>query len=297
MEIKLAFQSYAVAMKTTLELAEKTVISYEHNLKGYLNYLDANEIKDTDKITGLMIQNYLNRLAESLSASTVNNHASAIRSFHHFLADKYDVKDPSVSISVRKIPKRMPIYATEEEIEKILMQLDESPLEMTYKTIFMCIYGCGLRISECLSMTISQVNLDAGFLRITGKGNKQRIVPVPEMTQKAMRYYLDTIRPLHSLNTSRTFFLNQKGKQVTSESVEKMLKYCCREAGIQKEITPHKLRHSYATHLLNHGADLRAIQELLGHSSISTTEIYTHVQKERLLEGYRKFHAGSKESL
>ena len=146
-------------------------------------------------------------------------------------------------------------------------------------------------------MTISQVNLDAGFLRITGKGNKQRIVPVPEMTQKAMRYYLDTIRPLHSLNTSRTFFLNQKGKQVTSESVEKMLKYCCRQAGIQKEITPHKLRHSYATHLLNHGADLRAIQELLGHSSISTTEIYTHVQKERLLEGYRKFHAGSKESL
>ncbi|MBQ4343922.1 MAG: tyrosine-type recombinase/integrase, partial [Erysipelotrichaceae bacterium] len=170
-------------------------------------------------------------------------------------------------------------------------------VHLLYKTIFMTIYGCGLRISECLSMTLSQVNLDAGFLRIAGKGNKERIVPVPELTRKTMRYYLDTLRPLFAYRSSHTFFINQKGKQVTSESVEKMLKYCCREAGIDKEITPHKLRHSYATHLLNHGADLRAIQELLGHSSISTTEIYTHVQKERLIEGYRRYHAGSKENI
>ncbi len=297
MDIKMAFQVYLVAMKTTLEMADKTIISYEHDLKGYMNYLEASKINDTDSITGLVIQNYLNEQVKSLSSSSINRCASSIRSFHHFLADKYDMKDPSLSISVRKASKKMPVYATEEEIEKILNQLDDSPLHMTYKTIFMCIYGCGLRISECLSMTMSQANLEAGFLRITGKGNKQRIVPVPEMTMKAMRYYLDTIRPLHSIKTSRTFFISQKGKQVTSESVEKMLKYCCKEAGIQKSITPHKLRHSYATHLLNHGADLRAIQELLGHSSISTTEIYTHVQKERLLEGYRKFHAGSKENL
>ena len=112
-----------------------------------------------------------------------------------------------------------------------------------------------------------------------------------------MRYYLDTIRPVYRTAQSKTFFINQKGKHLTSESVEKMLKWCCIQAGIEKPITPHKLRHSYATHLLNGGADLRAIQELLGHSSISTTEIYTHVHKERLLEGYRKFHARAKETL
>ena len=297
MELKQAFHSYTIAMKTSLQLSKKTIVSYEHDLNLYLEYLETLSIKDTDEITSLTIQQYLNQLSEQFSSATCNRHASSIRSFHHFLSDKYDISDSSASVTVRKVSKKVPVYATEEEIEKILLQLDDSPKHLLYKTIFIVIYGCGLRISECLSMTLSQVNLEAAFVRITGKGNKERIVPIPEVTKKAMRYYLDTVRPLSSTSTSRTFFINQKGKQVTSESVEKMLKYCCMQAGIKKEITPHKLRHSYATHLLNHGADLRAIQELLGHASISTTEIYTHVQKERLLEGYRKFHAGSKEIL
>ncbi len=297
MQLDKAFQAYLLAMKTSLQLAEKTIISYEHDLKLYCSYLQSEQITDTEEITGLLIQTYLNQLGKEVSNATLNRHVSSIRSFHHFLSDKYDIKDPSLSLTVRKNSRKIPVYATEEEIERILMQLDDSPKQMLYKTIFMVIYGCGLRISECLTMTNSQVNLEAGFLRITGKGEKERIVPVPEMTRKAMRYYWDTLRPLFANRSSHTFFINQKGRQVTSESVEKMLKYCCKEAGITKEITPHKLRHSYATHLLNHGADLRAIQELLGHSSISTTEIYTHVQKERLLEGYRRYHAGSKESL
>lgn len=297
MQLKPAFQSYFLAMKTSLQFSEKTIISYEHDLKQYQLYLESEHIDDFDGVSGLMIQNYLNELSKRYSNATLNRHASAIRSFHHFLSDKYELNDPSLSLTVRKNTRKIPVYATEEEIERILLQLDDSPVHLLYKTIFMTIYGCGLRISECLSMTLSQVNLDAGFLRIAGKGNKERIVPVPELTRKAMRYYLDTLRPLFAHRSSHTFFINQKGKQVTSESVEKMLKYCCREAGIDKEITPHKLRHSYATHLLNHGADLRAIQELLGHSSISTTEIYTHVQKERLIEGYRRYHAGSKENI
>lgn len=297
MQLDKAIQAYLLAMKTTLGLAEKTIISYEHDIKLYCAFLKQEQISDTHEVSGLIIQTYLNELAKNVSNATLNRHLSSIRSFHHFLADKYDVNDPSVSLTVRKNSQKIPVYATEEEIERILMQLDDTPGQMLYKTIFIVIYGCGLRISECLSMTLSQVNLEAGFLRITGKGEKERIVPVPSKTLKAMRYYLDTIRPLYSTRSSHTFFISQKGKQVTSESVEKMLKYCCREAGIAKEITPHKLRHSYATHLLNHGADLRAIQELLGHSSISTTEIYTHVQKERLLEGYRRYHAGSKEKL
>ena len=166
-----------------------------------------------------------------------------------------------------------------------------------YQTIFITLYGCGLRISECLELKPSQVHLDEKFMRILGKGNKERIVPIPEFTYHALRFYLDTIRPVHQSVHSKTFFINEKGKQLTSESVEKMLKWCCIQAGIEKNITPHKLRHSYATHLLNGGADLRAIQELLGHASISTTEIYTHVHKERLLEGYQKFHAKAKETL
>lgn len=292
MKLEAAFKSYRLAMKTTLQLAERTIISYEHDLKLYENFLKSEEIDTIDEVSAKLIQRYLNEQFNGFSSSTLNRHATSIRSFHHFISDKYDIKDPSVSIMVKKVSKKVPVYCTEEEIDQILSQLDATPKGILYKTIFLTIYGCGLRISECLNLTLSQVNLDAGFLRVLGKGNKERIVPVPDLTKQAMKVYLDTIRPLHSTKHSKTFFISQKGNHVTSESVEKMLKYCVEKAGIKKEITPHKLRHSYATHLLNHGADLRAIQELLGHASISTTEIYTHVQKERLLEGYRKFHAG-----
>lgn len=297
MKIHQAFQTYFLAMKTTLQLSERTIVNREIDLKQYRNYLEREQLQDIESLTPIMIQSYINDLSQTKSNATINRHASSIRSFHQFLSDKYDIKDPSLSITVRKVSRKVPVYCTEEEIDQILIQLDNDPKGILYKTIFLTIYGCGLRISECLGLTLSQVNLESGFLRVLGKGNKERIVPVPKGTLTVMKYYLDTIRPLHSTKNSKTFFISQKGNHVTSESVEKMLRYCCVQAGIKKEITPHKLRHSYATHLLNHGADLRAIQELLGHSSISTTEIYTHVQKERLLEGYRQFHAGMKEKL
>ena len=297
MELIKAVQRYELAMKTTMQLSDKTIVSYQKDLKHYFNYLKSHEVHDLEQITGLLIQQYLHEQSEIKSAATLNRYITAIRSFHHFLADKYDFKDPSLGLSVRKKAQRIPVYATEQEIDKILDQLDDSPKSQTFKTIFITLYGCGLRISECLDLTLSQVYMEEKFLRVLGKGGKERIVPIPEFTYHSMRYYLDTIRPLYRTVHSKTFFINQKGKHLTSESVEKMLKWCCIQAGIDKPITPHKLRHSYATHLLNGGADLRAIQELLGHSSISTTEIYTHVHKERLLEGYRKFHAKAKETL
>lgn len=292
MKLKEAFDVYRLAMKTSLGYSENTIVSYEHDLKLYLGALASQNVQNIEDVDALLIQGYFNELSEECSNATLNRHATAIRSFHHFLSDKYDMTDPSLSTSVRRVSRKIPVYATLEEIEKILQQLEDTPKGMLYRTIFIVLYGCGLRISECLSLTLSQVNLETGYLRVLGKGNKERVVPVPEFTLKSIRYYIDTIRPLHAKKTSKTLFVSQKGKQVTSESVEKMLKYCCIQAGIAKPITPHKLRHSYATHLLDNGADLRAIQELLGHSSISTTEIYTHVQKDRLIEGYRKFHAG-----
>ena len=297
MELMKAVQRYELAMKTTMQLSDKTIVSYQKDLKHYFNYLKSHEVHDLEQITGLLIQQYLHEQSEIKSAATLNRYMTAIRSFHHFLADKYDFKDPSLGLSVKKKAQRIPVYATEQEIDKILDQLDDSPKSQTFKTIFITLYGCGLRISECLDLTLSQVYMEEKFLRVLGKGGKERIVPIPEFTYHRMRYYLDTIRPLYRTVHSKTFFINQKGKHLTSESVEKMLKWCCIQAGIDKPITPHKLRHSYATHLLNGGADLRAIQELLGHSSISTTEIYTHVHKERLLEGYRKFHAKAKETV
>ena len=297
MELMKAVQRYELAMKTTMQLSDKTIVSYQCDLQLYLNFLKMHEIKELEQITGLLIQQYLHEQAEIKSAATLNRYISAIRSFHQFLADKYDCKDPSLGISVKKNAQKVPVYATEQEIDKIFDQLDDSLKSQTFKTIFITLYGCGLRLSECLDLTLAQVHLEEKFLRVLGKGGKERIVPIPEFTYHSMRYYLDTIRPVYRTVHSKTFFINSKGKHLTSESVEKMLKWCCIQAGIDKPITPHKLRHSYATHLLNGGADLRAIQELLGHSSISTTEIYTHVHKERLLEGYRKFHAKAKETL
>ena len=162
--------------------------------------------------------------------------------------------------------------------------------DILYHAVLEMIYGCGLRISECLNAEASRVNLNEGFLRVSGKGNKDRIIPIPKYSLPIIKEYFFKVRPGWVKPKEKLFFINEKGKPVRCEKIENMLKYVCQQTGIEKPITPHKLRHSYATHLLDHGADLRVIQQLLGHSDISTTEIYTHVETKRLKEGYKSFH-------
>ena len=175
---------------------------------------------------------------------------------------------------------------------------DEIPEDLFNHTLLETIYGLGLRVSECVNLKTNQVNLEDGFVKILGKGNKERLMPIPDKTLEIMKRYFQTLRPLWQKKNSNYFFLNKKGNPTYSEYVEKMLRETNIKANIKKHITPHKLRHSYATHLLQGGADLRVIQELLGHSDISTTEIYTHVDSERLKKTYMDNHPlGNKKSL
>ncbi len=271
--------------------AQHTIISYSHDLDLYKCFLHEKGIDDPAKVNDIIIDEFVNKLNKKYASSSSARIKTAIRNFHRFLSFKYDMKDPTVNLSVSKREKRLPIYATVDEIEKLMCIFnDEIPQDLFDHAILESIYGMGLRISECCSLKTNQVNLSDGFVKILGKGNKERLIPIPTKTRNVMDAYFRTVRSLWLKKNTNQFFINHLGKPIYSEYVEKMLRNSIIKAGIDKHITPHKLRHSYATHLLSGGADLRVIQELLGHSDISTTEIYTHVDEDRIRETYRKAH-------
>lgn len=296
MKLDYAIKDYIFNLDTNDGRSKNTVSNYSRDLNKYKEYLNSININDTDNITDLIINDFINEITNKYKITSINRYKVSIRNFHRFLAFKYDVKDPSVNLTVSKGGKRLPIYGTKEEISKIMGYFNDDDHEMLLNhCILETIYGCGLRISECCNLKTNQVNLDAGFIKVLGKGNKERIVPIPGKTKEIMRKYFYNVRPLWLNKVSNYFFINKHSKKIYSEYVEKMLRDVKNEVGIDKKITPHKLRHSYATHLLEGGADLRAIQELLGHADISTTEIYTHVEQQRLKNTYANAHPLAKE--
>lgn len=270
--------------------AESTIKSYIRDLKVYENYLSKRDIFDIEKIEDEDIMNFSSDMNKHYASSSLNRIKTSIRTFHGFLAFKYNLNDPSTNIVISHSIRRLPIYCTIDEINKIMDSFSDSNEEILDKCLLETIYGCGLRVSECTSLTLPQVNLNDGFLKILGKGNKERIVPIPKRTKDIMKIYFNNVRPFYLKGASNLFFINKYSRAVLPRYVEKMLQDTIIKVGIKKQITPHKLRHSYATHLLDGGADLRTIQELLGHSDISTTEIYTHVETKRLKSAYGKFH-------
>lgn len=291
MKLEEALKEYIINISISEGRAKSTVSSYKRELNGYITYLKENRINNTDDIKDKNIDDYIKSIQNSYSANSINHIKVAIRNFHRFLCFKYDVKDPSSNLTVSKGEKRLPIFATNEEIDLLMSKFnDADPKDFFHHTLLETIYGLGLRISECCNLKTNQVNLDDGFVKILGKGNKERIIPIPSNTCKFMKEYFYNIRPLWIKKNSNLFFVNRLGKPVNSEYIQRMLKNSIIDVDIRKHLTPHKLRHSYATHLLEGGADLRAIQELLGHSDIATTEIYTHVESERLKKTYLNAH-------
>ena len=291
-----AVKEYLFALSTSDGKADNTIRSYSIDLKHYLNFLDEKGIDDVNDISDEIIESFINCLNNKYKAKTINRIKVSVKNFHKYLSFKYDIEDPSINVRVSKSEKRLPIYATQDEISKLMSIFDdEVPFELFNHAILETIYGLGLRVSECCSLKTNQVNIDDGFVKVLGKGNKERVVPIPASTLKLMKQYFLNIRPLWLKKSTNNFFINKSGRKIYSEYVEKMLKNSIIEAGISKHLTPHKLRHSYATHLLEGGADLRVIQELLGHSDISTTEIYTHVDSTRLKESYLSNHPLAKE--
>lgn len=276
-------------------LSENTLTSYKRDLRHYVQYIktntqqsDWNDVERHDIITFLYHEK-----DKGKSSATIARSISSIRSFHHFLLREQITKhDPSEHIETPKKERKLPDVLSAKEIETLLAFSDSTPLKMRNKAMLELLYGTGLRVSELASLKVSDLHLTMGFVRCYGKGAKERIVPLGDLARNATERYLEQARPqlIKKQVTEQTLFLNHHGRSLTRQGIWKILHKACQDAGITKRITPHTLRHSFASHLLENGADLRSVQEMLGHADIATTQIYTHVTKSRLKDIYQSYH-------
>ncbi|MEX5914167.1 site-specific tyrosine recombinase XerD [Staphylococcus ureilyticus] len=275
-------------------LSVNTIGAYRRDLKKYDEFLTLHKISHIDFVDRQLIQECLGHLHdEGTSSKSLARFISTIRSFHQFaLREKYAAKDPTVLIETPKYDRKLPDVL---EIDEVLRLLETPDLSKNNgyrdRTMLELLYATGMRVSELIQIELEDVNLIMGFIRVFGKGNKERIVPLGDTVIEYLNTYLETVRPQLLKNTvTDTLFLNMHGKPLSRQAIWKMIKQNGIKANILKTLTPHILRHSFATHLLENGADLRAVQEMLGHSDISTTQLYTHVSKSQIRKMYNEFH-------
>lgn len=275
-------------------LSENTISAYRRDLKKYQLYMQEQKIAHIDFIDRQTIQECLGSLIDQgASAKSIARFISTIRSFHQFaLREKYAAKDPTVLIETPKYEKKLPDVLDVEEV----IQLLETP-DLTKnngyrdRTILELLYATGMRVTELIQIEIDDVNLIMGFVKVFGKGNKERIIPLGDTVIEYLDTYINTVRPqLLKKTVTNVLFLNLHGRPLTRQGIWKLIKQYGLRANITKTLTPHTLRHSFATHLLENGADLRAVQEMLGHSDISTTQLYTHFSKTQIRQMYNQFH-------
>lgn len=253
-----------------------------------------NEIGSTSDIVEIIINHYLEkRVKEGLSKRSQARAISSLRSFFKFLEMEGESQgDPTERIDSPKTGRHIPVVLSVQEIELIINSVDLSlPEGHRNRAILEVLYSCGLRVSELVSLRISDVFLEESFIRVTGKGDKQRLVPIGEPAADSVKFYLSGRgNQIIKKGNEEILFLSRRGTKLTREMIFIMLRKQASAAGISKDISPHTFRHSFASHLVENGADLRAVQEMLGHSSILTTEIYTHLNRERWKEGILKAH-------
>jgi integrase/recombinase XerD len=274
-------------------LSENTLQSYARDLRTYSKYLQANEVQEWEYVTRAKLTAYLRWLHDNgKSAATIARTLSSIRLFHQFLLREYGLKeDPSIHIDTPKKERKLPKILSSDEVDKLLSCPGTDILTIRNRAMLETLYATGLRVSELLALELDDLHLEMGFVRCFGKGSKERIVPLGDIAKARLEDYLNRSRKvLLKSKSSDILFVNHHGNSLSRQGFWKVLKQIGRDAGIQKEITPHTLRHSFATHLLENGADLRAVQEMLGHADISTTQIYTHVTKTRLKDIYKSHH-------
>jgi len=275
-------------------LAQNTLESYGRDLRQFQNYLDNAKLDLMTASNHNTIMNYLSNLqAKGRAVSTISRNLAAIKSFYQYLVrERYLEKDPAVNLESPKLEKKLPRILTIAEVEELLRQPNpNTPTGLRDKAMLELLYATGIRVSELISLNISDANLEMGYIKCYGKGSKERIVPLGSIAAKCVHEYINRGRPkLVRTYDEAALFVNHHGNRLTRQGFWKIIKKYALEANITKEITPHTLRHSFATHLLENGADLRSVQEMLGHADISTTQIYTHVTKNRLKEVYDKTH-------
>lgn len=269
-------------------LSPNTEEAYRSDLTFFINFLEANNLSTFEEITRNTLNLYIRDMKKyNYSPRSVTRKIASLRGwFKWMLSNEYIDHDPTLSIEQPKLEKRLPKVLTIKEIDTILSH----PLPIIDKAIIELFYSSGLRVSELVNLTLSNINLDNGYLRCLGKGSKERLVPIGEEAQLYLKEYLnerDLIQTKNNLN-SESLFLDKNANQITRQEVYLLVK----KLGtlVNKHITPHTIRHSFATHLLENGADLRVVQELLGHCDVSTTQLYTHISKKRLKDVYFKIN-------
>ena len=272
--------------------SENTIASYQNDLKKAYIFFK----KDFKDLSKKDIQNYIQSLSKKESASSVSRTISTLKSFYKFLEiNKYTKSNPLGTISNPKTIKKLPKVLSEEEVDKLLDINLKTNFDYRNKAMLELMYSSGLRVSELINLKVNDIDLKNASVRIFGKGSKERIVPLDDYAIEALDNYIKYQRKsLFKHGENNYLFLNNHGNKMTRQGFFKILQKIAKEKNIKSELSPHTLRHSFATHLLKHGADLRSIQELLGHSDISTTQIYTHITSERLQKNYEEFHPHGK---
>ncbi|WP_432355070.1 site-specific tyrosine recombinase XerD [Sporosarcina sp. A2] len=293
-DLQFALQDYLHFLKVERQLADNTISSYKRDLVAYTNWISTN-LKASEKIEKQQITAHLRELKEQgKSSRTISRHISSIRSFHQFmLRDKVTDTDPTVHLELPKLDKKLPRVLSVTEIDKLIQSIGTTTLQQVRDTaILELLYGTGMRVSELIGMNVEDINLTMGFVRVFGKGSKERIVPLGNTAVKACTIYIEEVRPAFETSgpSKDALFLNVRGGRLTRQSIWGLLQEISQRAKLSQKLTPHMLRHSFATHLVENGADLRAVQEMLGHADISTTQIYTHVSRTRLKDVYSQFH-------
>ena len=295
MDWKTLIVDYEFYLRIERGLSENTVKNYTSDIVALARFISSNNVmerpRDCSKET---LQQFIYQQSKFVSATSQARRISAIKSFFNFLIfEKLRVDSPADLIEGPKLGRKLPVTLNLTEIEKILKRIDLSlPKAQRNRAIIETLYGSGLRVSELLNLTLSDIFFKEDIIRVTGKGDKQRLVPLGSYSKKYIRIYKDEIRGLKKIKKEDNdiLFLNRNGRKMTRAMIFTIVKDSAVKAGIKKKISPHTFRHSFATHLLENGADLKTIQVLMGHESITTTEFYTHLDNQHLKSVMEKFH-------
>jgi integrase/recombinase XerD len=275
-------------------LSDLTLAAYRRDLRIFAKWLEAQRGKALEAALQMDVEAYLaHRFAQKTKPRSAARYLSTLKRFYRWLARENKISaDPTLNLDSPKLPRPLPKSLSEVDVEYLLAIDDlHTPLGMRDKAMLETLYATGLRVSELVGLKFLGLNLDAGIVRVTGKGGKERLVPLGEEAIQWLGRYLKEARPqLLNRQVSDAVFVTQQGKGMTRQAFWYLLKRRAKTAGLVQSLSPHTLRHAFATHLLNHGADLRVVQMLLGHSDISTTQIYTHVARERLKQLHASHH-------
>ena len=295
MNWKTYIKSYQSYLKIERGLSKNTIDNYSFDIERLCFFLEENNISVSPlKIDEETIQQFIYSVSKEVNPRSQARIISGLKSFFSYLIfEDYRLDNPMELIETPKIGRKLPDTLTVDEIDQLISAIDLSSKEgERNRAMLETLYGCGLRVSELVTLKISDLFFDEGFIKITGKGNKQRFVPIGNLTQKYIQIYKETIRT--HLNIKKgfedTLFLNRRGNQLTRAMIFTIIKDLATKINLNKNISPHTLRHSFATHLLENGADLRSIQLMLGHESITTTEIYVHLDRKFLTQVIHSFH-------